>query len=150
MKHPPNSLPRTSSAKVELIEHTADLGLRISASTPTEVIEASVTAVFSIILDPAQIEAVDEREIELTAAGYADLLCDFLNQLLYLFDAEKLVPLSVRVKTLEPTRLRASVAFGAFDKTRHGVRAYVKAVTYHQLKFDVDPAGALAEFILDV
>lgn len=150
MSEPSGPGPLAGSPRFELLEHTADIGVRVVGSHPAEVFRTAVTGLFSVMLDALPDNPSCQHKLELNATDYPDLLCDFLNQMLYLFDAEKLVPLGMRFEQLEPSRLRSNVTFGKFDPTQIGVRTYVKAVTYHQLKFQSISDQTIAEFFLDV
>ena len=145
--HPASPAP---SRRFEILEHTADVGVRAFGADPAEVFQSAVRGLFSILFEPADLEPTDEREVSLSAANYSELLCDFLNHLLYLFDTEKLIPVFLVVIQLEPTQMCARISFTAFDANQHAIRTYIKAVTYHQLKFESHDTGAVAEFYLDV
>ncbi|MBI4468404.1 MAG: archease [Acidobacteria bacterium] len=142
--------PADVPPRFKILEHTADLGLQVFGSSEAEVFKTASTALFSLILDTLPSEATEIRALTLEADGYAELLCDFLNHFLYLFDAEKLVPLHWKFEQLQPAGLTACVGFGQFDPRTQGVRTYVKAVTYHQLRFETNAEGAVAEFFVDV
>jgi len=93
-----------------------------------------------------------------TARCASGLECDrrelfvvWLQELLYRFDTERLVPLTFEFYSSGPAEIRAGVGFGKFDPARHRAGAEVKAVTYHGLEVHKDASGAWsARFILDV
>lgn len=144
-----SGLPEPSQ-RFEILEHTADVGVRAFGVNPEQTFQSSVAGLFSILLESGGTAPTTRREIRVTAGDYATLLCNFLNDLIYLFDAEKLVPVSVVVDELTPSNLRTRVEFTDFDPSRHKIRTYAKAVTYHQLRFELHESAVVAEFYLDV
>jgi SHS2 domain-containing protein len=118
----------------ELLEHTADIGIRACGRTLGEAFEQATSGFFNLMYDPNRVQPTLEREVEVQADGYEYLLHDFLNELVYLFDAEKLAFSQVEVLDLSPDTLRARLGGERFDPLRHEGRVYVKAVTLHQLK----------------
>jgi SHS2 domain-containing protein len=116
----------------ELIEHTADLGLRVWAPTLEDVFaEAAVGLV--AVMGRGQGPVVEET-VELTAPDLDALFVDWLSEVLFLFDAREVVPADVRVRIDRESR--------SLSATIEGVRATsfvqdgpaVKAVTYHGLE----------------
>jgi SHS2 domain-containing protein len=78
-----------------------------------------------------------------------DLLFDWLNELLYTFESERLLLVEFDVQVHD----EAVEAIGRgepFDESRHQLEHEVKAITYHGLKVEQVPGGWLAEVIVDI
>src|SRR5215211_6616990 len=76
----------------ELFEHTADLGLRVHADSQEELfVEAARGLLAMLVANPQEVRAVDSKTISLTADEPAYLLFDWLNELLYAFETDKLL-----------------------------------------------------------
>ncbi len=123
-------------AGFEILDHTADIGIRAWGRTPEEMFEQAVRALLHLMYDPATVAQRLEREVEAWAQGYEYLLVDLFNEILYLFDAEKLAFADVRVEQLSSEHVRARLPGEPFDPSRHEGRIYVKAATLHQLKVE--------------
>lgn len=123
-------------AGFEILDHTADIGIRAWGRTPEEMFEQAVRALLHLMYDPAGVARRLEREVEARAEGYEYLLVDLFNEILYLFDAEKLAFADVRVEQLSSEYVRARLPGEPFDPSRHEGRIYVKAATLHQLKVE--------------
>jgi SHS2 domain-containing protein len=134
----------------ETFEHTADLGLRARASGLDTLFVETAHALFSAIVDnPDQVEARERVEFQLKAEDLELLLFDWLNELLYWFDAGHMLfgRFEIRIKDLSLT----ATAWGEpLDRERHLLQHEVKAITYHGLR--VEPQGEewLAEVIVDI
>ena len=141
----------------EYIEHTADIGVRIAARSPEELIREAARAFYSILIDEeclGRVEAREEREVVLAAGDGEEILVGFLGELIYRFDAEKLLLPMVQVEEVrlgkDGGRLRARLRGERFDPARHSLRTEVKAATYHALEIR-DIGGVLtAEVIFDL
>ncbi len=134
----------------EHFEHTADLGLRIRAPSAEELFaEAARALTAALVASPGSIRPALCRSIELQAAERADLLHDWLAEILFLFEAERLLFGEFKV-ALRPDGLVAEVWGEPFDTARHRLQLEIKAITYHRLKLEPSPEGWLAEVIVDL
>ncbi|MGB2998752.1 MAG: archease [Phycisphaerae bacterium] len=139
----------------ETFDHTADVGLEVRGESFEDLLATAAHAVFSLVLEDRP-EAVETKaEIEVAPRGgledQAELFVLWLQELLYRFDTEHLVPLEFDFQEASPDRVRAQVGFGRFDPKRHRAGAEVKAVTYHGLEVHKDASGVWsARFILDI
>lgn len=135
----------------EVFEHTADLGLRIRSETLPVLLNEAGTALFELIVENLnQVKPIVQRHIQLHQPSHELLLFDWLNELLYLFDAEQLVLCHFDVN-LDNGVLHATVSGEPRDDAKHQLDHEVKAITYHQLKLEQQPDSQwLAEVILDI
>jgi SHS2 domain-containing protein len=117
----------------ELIEHTADVGLKAYGKTIAEAFEHAAEGMFDIITDESTIDAIGQYDIQLEAPDLEQLLVDWLSKLLFLNDAQDLVFGKFQVKLTE-NRLSASVFGEKYDTKKHRMGVEIKAVTYHMLK----------------
>ncbi|HEX2923549.1 MAG TPA: archease, partial [Chloroflexota bacterium] len=111
---------------------------------------SAARAMFEIIADLSNVSEKESREVELTSAEPDTLLVDWLNELLYLFDAEQLLLCRFDVLILPGEALRATVYGERVDPARHLVKMGIKAATYHMLELKCEPAGCEARVIFDV
>ena len=136
--------------KFEIIDHTADVGLVVYGSTRKEVFINAAIGMFSLIVDSGKVSGTQQQEISLDADDYEELLVAWLNELLYLFDAENLIFSQFEISRLNSDSLTA-IAYGEkIDLSRHEIKTQIKAATYHQLKLKTEDEGFSAQIILDV
>jgi len=137
-------------------DHTADVGLEVRGESLADLLETAARGVFSIMLDDGPREVATEDDVAAAsdpALGddAAELLVRWLQELLYRFETQRLVPLEFDFAEAGPARVRARVGFGRFDPKRHRAGTEVKAVTYHELAVRAEPGGTWsARMILDV
>jgi SHS2 domain-containing protein len=134
----------------EQFEHTADLGLRICAAGLEELFaEAGRALTDALTAQPDAVEPRRSQTIRLEASDRADLLHDWLAELLYLFETERLLFSRFDV-ALAPGELRATAWGEPVDPKRHEIEIEIKAITYHGLKVEQTADGWLAEVIVDL
>ena len=140
----------------ELFDHTADVGIAVRADSFEDLLATAARATFDQILEdwPTDVEVLTEVAARCASGLECDrseLLVVWLQELLYRFDTERLVPLTFEFYSVGPGEIRAGVGFGKFDPARHRTRLEVKAVTYHGLEVRRQADGTWsARFVLDV
>jgi len=136
------------TGRFELLEHTADIGLHLAGETPGEVLEAAGEGLAH--LEDAWFPGEGaEREVRLEAPDLSVLLVSWLDELLYLRDAEDAVFGGFSVDDVTGTGLLGRVLVAPrgdriLDATG------VKAATYHGLRFEPANGGWVADVYLDV
>ncbi|MCX6665040.1 MAG: archease [Euryarchaeota archaeon] len=118
----------------ELIDHTADVGVKANGKTLAEAFEHAAKAMFDIITDNSEVEFVGQYDIELDAPDLEQLLVDWLSKLLFLHGAQNLVFgfFKVTIDT-KKNHLSAHVCGETYTTTKHKIGSEIKAVTYHML-----------------
>ncbi|OGS40407.1 MAG: archease [Euryarchaeota archaeon RBG_13_31_8] len=119
----------------ELIDHTADVGIKAYGKTLSEAFENAAKAMFDIITDNSEIENIGQYTIELEADNLEQLLVDWLSELLFLNSANNIVFGFFKVEINEKTNKLSAKVFGEkFDISKHKIGTEIKAVTYHMLE----------------
>lgn len=112
---------------------TADIAYLAYGKSLEEMYENAALGLFSLITD---IQNVEKRQVDFITIEAEDreaLLIDFLNDLLYKWDVEKVLfsNFSCELNEEEESlKLTAECRGEAFDKEKHKIKAEVKAVTY--------------------
>ncbi len=138
----------------EIVEHTADVGLRISAPALDQLLNEAARALFTLLVPngAAMVNGEDEGEevkFLLPSASPDDLLVDWLTELLFVFESRHLLLRDFDVKIVADG-LQATVRGEMLDSARHAVGYEIKAVTYHRLKVEPQEDHWVAEVVLDV
>jgi SHS2 domain-containing protein len=146
-------------AGFELLEHTADVGIRARGATLEEAFEQATLGLAEILgalaprWPPGQSggsggpgEAV---AVEVSAPDPGGLLVDWLNEVLWLREVRQAWLAGVQVDRVGDGAAVGSVTFSSTGPAPDGT--FVKAVTYHRLRVESDPSGGwLIEVYLDV
>lgn len=136
-------------AGYELLEHTADVGLRVTGATLEEVFEQATLGMAEIAGVWSPGPGGDDVRIDVAADDLGGLLVDWLSEVLYLYDARTAGITGVRVERVAAGRATGIVSIGALGRGA-GDGTQVKAVTYHQLGVDERPDGCVATVFFDI
>lgn len=134
----------------ETFDHTADIGIRAFGRDLPEAFSNAAKGMFSLITDLRKVRSSRKIEIEITAGDQSSLLMDWLNELLYHFDAEQLLLKKFAISELTDTALKAECWGEPVDRSRHQLKRGIKAATYHGLKIEPAKSGFQIEVILDL
>lgn len=119
----------------ELIDHTADVGVKAYGKNLAEAFENAAKAMFDIITDKSEIESIGEYDINLEAPDLEQLLVDWLSELLFLNSAKNLVFGFFKVNLDEKKNSLSACIFGEkYNISKHKIGTEIKAVTYHMLE----------------
>lgn len=124
------------------VDHTAELEVELESQTAEGVLVEALRALAEL-LGPADGEVV-ERAVDLSAGDLPALLAAWLDELLYLADAESLVPVDADL-ALAGSHLTGSVQVRAGQP-----RPLVKAVTLHRLRLRPENGAWRGRVVLDV
>jgi SHS2 domain-containing protein len=134
--------------RFELIEHTADIGLKACGKSLPEAFANAAYGMFSIIADLGGVKEVEKRRVEINENDVDGLLFEWLNRLLYYFDVEGLIFKRFDIVEFEDKHLTADCRGEKYDASRHHLKLGVKSATYHML--EVDRARNRVQVIFDV
>jgi SHS2 domain-containing protein len=131
---------RTDATKREfdILDHTADVGIRAYGSKMGEAYANAAKAMFSIITNLEQVQGSLHRDVEVTALDREALLVEWLNELIFLFDVEHLLFNKFDIVLITDKRIKARCYGEKVDKSRHELKIGIKAATYHMLKVESD------------
>ena len=118
----------------ELIDHTADVGIKAYGKNLSEAFENAARGMFNVIANDSEIENTGQYNIELQADNMEQLLVDWLSELLFLHSANNLVFGFFKVNLDEKNNKLSATVFGEkISVSKHKIETEVKAVTYHML-----------------
>jgi len=134
-----------------IIDHTADLGLRVRGETLEFLFENSAQAMLNVMVKAQALQPTETVPIRLDGRDLEDLLVRWLGEVLYWFQGEKKVTIHARILSLSPKHLEANLHTVPYDPAQHEILCEIKAVTYHQVKINHGPDDVWeAKIIFDV
>ena len=133
----------------DLMDHTADVGIRAQGDTLAELLVACAEGMFSILAEGGESREETAVEIAIEADDAEGLVHAWLRELLFRFSAEGLFFRRFEIEASE-TRLRALCHGERFDPDRHHGGAEIKAVTYHAFRVEHGPDCWTADVLFDV
>lgn len=135
---------------VEVLDHTGDIGIRVTAPTREALFLEAARATTDIMVDASGARRQRGRDFVVEAEDPASLLRAWLSELIVAFSAEGLICVDVDIRSLDDRRLVAQATGDEYDPERHPLRTELKAVTWHQLDVRRTADGWEAQVIFDV
>ena len=120
----------------ELIDHTADIGIKVYGKDIAELFKNAAFAMFDIIADLSSLKNSVTVDIKKDAPNSEELLVAWLDELLYNFYTKGLIFSQFEIVDLNDSHITAK-AFGRhIGENRSRLKTEIKAVTYHELKIE--------------
>jgi SHS2 domain-containing protein len=132
------------------IEHTADLGVEITATDLPALFASAGEALYALIADPATIESCEDIHISATGDNPEDLLHAWLCELLAFFNVQGFVGKRCEIARIESGQVQGRVSGEKLDLKRHNFHTEIKGVTYHDFKVWHEAGAWHARIIFDV
>lgn len=134
----------------EVLEHTADIGLRAEGTTLGEMFAAAAEGLMSIAIELEDVKPVSSYSISANAEILPELLVGFLNEALYMLDGRGVALRRFEIQRISDQHVEAIGWGESRDPERHHSKVVVKGVTYHQLTISHSPGKWEAKVYLDI
>jgi SHS2 domain-containing protein len=136
----------------KFFDHTADIGIEVTGRTRKELFINATAALLDVMIEnkTSRAAAKQHKKITIEGADVADLLINFLRELLYLFNGEKFVTGSCEIIEFTNKKLHARLTGTSFNSKKHLFKKEIKAVTYSGLTVEKYKTGWRARIIFDV
>ncbi len=133
------------------LPHTADLRIEITANRRAGLFEDATQLIAELVAGTSPVGRTSAKRIEVQGHDTAELLLNYLRELLFFFATEQFVPRELELNELARAKLAGTVHGEPFDPSRHETQPEVKAVTRHQLAAEaIDSGGWRAEIVFDL
>ena len=134
-----------------LLEHTADIGIHVEADSLPELFVAAAEGMFQVLSERAP-ESLPEPKrryaVEVEEPQLETRLVDWLNELLFIADAENVYLTRFNIVEWRGDGLRAEVAGVPYRLVP--IERDIKAVTLHNLTIENENGRYRADIIFDV
>ncbi|HUS57909.1 MAG TPA: archease [Planctomycetota bacterium] len=140
----------TTKPKYQVVEHTADVAIKVAADSLAELYACAGFGMFDLIVDLSVVKPLIEEHVSVEAGDYEELMVNWLNELLFLFETRKLLFCDFDIIELDKTHLSAVVRGEEFSPARHETRHDIKAVTYYGLHIEQEDDQWAASVVFDI
>ena len=136
-----------SARRHRWLDHTSEVQLEVEAESPAGLAAEAGRALGFLMLRgaPAAV-AGPARVLEVSSVDREALLVDWLNEILFVAETQRWVPVEFEVAESSPTRLRVAARGVPVAE----VPSSVKAATFHGLRVEERDGLFRAEVIFDV
>jgi SHS2 domain-containing protein len=133
-----------------IFEHTADVGIEVRAETLERLFTNSALAMSDIMFEKCPSGTTETRLVLVLGTNPEELLIAWLNELLYIYNVERLVFSEFSDVELTESTFMTRAHGERFDPDRHRVEMEIKAATYHGLSIERAGDEFAARIIFDV
>jgi SHS2 domain-containing protein len=139
---------------------SADIALRLWGNSIEDVMHQAAAALLAVLLEnPNSVQEQSERELAVEAESEEMLLYRFLDELVFLKDAKKMLVMPKQLAVLPGLEdlagkkgivLRGVFLVDYINHSRHRFNVDIKAITMHGLSFAKRESGYEAHVVVDV
>jgi SHS2 domain-containing protein len=133
-----------------IIDHTADTGFEVRGDSKETIFEASALAFFDIMWKAEDRSVSKPEPCLIRGSDTMELMVNFLEEFLYLYDAKGLICTDLKVEKVTETTIHATAWLRHFNEKNDRELLGVKAVTYHQLFIGEKNGRWTARIFLDI
>lgn len=134
----------------EIFDHTADIGIIAYGTDISELFANAALGLFNLMVDLDNLRENVEHVVQLSAEDKETLLVEWLNELIYIFDVERLAFKRFKIDELTDNTLTAKCFGEKVDPQRHNIMREIKAATYHMLQINKQNGIYQARIIFDI
>jgi SHS2 domain-containing protein len=138
----------------EEIDHTGDLGVRVTADTLPRLFERAAEGTFRVLTDLEDVRPAVASSVEVRASDREALMVRWLSELNFRHTAHRQLYGAFAVSSVEARNgewvLEATVRGEPIDPARHVVHTEIKAVTFHGLEVQATDDGWTGQVIFDM
>ena len=131
----------------------ADVAFEATGKNTVELFtDAGIAVLATMVLEVASVGTTVVREVNIEAESLEMLLFKFLDEIIFLKDAENLLfsSMKIRISTDKKYSLSGQLEGEKIDPNKHERLVDVKAVTFHRFEVKFDQKQWLARVVLDV
>jgi len=136
--------------RYELIDHTADIGIKVYGRDLKELFRNAAFAMFDIMADLEGLNSSVTVEIRKEAPNREELLVNWLDELLYNFYTKRLIFSEFDISELDDTHIVGRIIGRHIGENRSRLKTEIKAATYHDLKIEKTKDSWQTQLIFDI
>ncbi len=143
-----------ASGGYRFLEHVTDALVEAWGKTLEEAFSQGGLALFETMLDTKSVQPKTSEEIQAAGHDEKELLYNYLEELLLLFEVKQLALGDFTVSSIIPThgeiRLKGQARGERYDRAKHNGKVEVKGITYHLMEIKKRPGKVTVRFLLDL
>ncbi len=121
------------NSRIQILDHTADIGLRVQADSLQELLAGAGRAMMQIVVEELPAAGEVTVPVRISFDDYEQLLVHWLSELNYLLQVKRVLFLGCSDVVLATDHLSCTVQGAAVTAGRMKWRTEIKAVTYHNI-----------------
>jgi len=135
--------------KFKFLEHTADIKFKAFGNSLKEVFENSALALFNIFYDK-KVEEKKAYKIKVNGSDFENLLYNFLEEFLILFDSKNFLPCRIKSIKFNEKKFKITAVVLGDDISNYKANVHVKAITYNGMFVKKQKNNWVSQVLVDV
>jgi SHS2 domain-containing protein len=135
---------------VEIIDHTGDIGIRITAPSREKLFATAAKAMVQLILPSRGTGPTEQRHYQATGDDDEQLLVNWLSEINFYFQTEQFLPCEILTLEMKDNSLEAGVTGNVISLEHDSIHTDIKAVTYHRISVKETHDLWTAQVIFDI
>ncbi|MBU2562112.1 MAG: archease [Nanoarchaeota archaeon] len=136
--------------KFNFLEHTADIKFQSFGKSLEEVFKNSALALKEIISGKIKIKDSQTKKIEIQGRDIQSLLYNFLEEFLYLLDAENFLFNNVKEIKINSKKFKLTATLTGDSSEKYKFTNDIKAITYSEMFVKKEKKGYVCQVVVDV
>jgi len=132
-----------------VVGHTADIAVVVRGHDLPSLLTNAAAALYHLVIGELVSADTEERNLSVDSVDEDGLLIDWLNELLYLLDVERIVFRSFIFDQLDDTHIAARAGGGKLPPNTRFQRE-IKAATHHLTRIHREDEGLIAQVVFDI
>lgn len=133
----------------KFLPHTADIKIQVQAKTLNSGFKDSAIALKKTIIED-NIKEKQTKKIKIKAQDIKSLLYGFLEEFLYLLDAENFLLSNIKNIKINKDKFELTATIKGDKASNYDFTNDVKAITYSDMQIQKNSKGYKLQFVLDV
>jgi len=137
----------------KFLDHTSDIGVEVRSSDFKGALVEAIFGLIEIIFGKSFVDFNCEANFETLEVSSFDkesLIVDTLNEILYLIDTRKIIPVKPEILDLSNNKVILRYKPFHFNFDDYPIHLYVKAVTFHQLEIIENENETIIKYFVDI
>jgi SHS2 domain-containing protein len=134
----------------KFLEHTADLKISVEEKSLEKAFVNSALALKEAIAERVKVKSKLKKQIEINGKDLESLLYNFLEEFLFLLDAEGFLLSEIREFKLDKKKFQIKCFLFGDKAKNYKFSNDVKAITYNEMKITNSKGKSVIEFVVDV
>lgn len=122
--------------KFRVIDISGDVGLEAYGKSLEEAFTNMGMGMYSLLTDLERLEQKEVLKLKITADSLESLLVNYLNELIFHFDAYGFIGSKIEMDDFSQLHIDAKIYGDYFDPLKHTRGLLIKAATYHNLSIN--------------
>jgi len=137
-------------SKFKFLEHTADVKFQAEGKTLEEAFRSAFQAMKETITKGVKVKSAEEKKIKIKGSDLSSLLYKFLEEFLYMLDAENFLISSIKKIKIDKDKFKLNAVVSGDKASSYKFTNDVKAITYNKMFVRKDKDKFIIQAVLDV